>query len=157
MTENTLHSLSFFYLFCTIIFAYSRKEFNSHGFVWQISAPATDKILATFYVASYFLFAFAQYLLTQNCVAPFGIAIFDGFSRSELQQGMTLQNGVRRKMQKLLAAGRVSSILFGYNNIFVFTFWNQIRENKANNSHTRRNNTQSHVLRCQDKRQALRP
>ncbi|MBQ5362014.1 MAG: hypothetical protein IIU63_01580, partial [Clostridia bacterium] len=45
---------------------YSRRESNSHGFERQISAPATEKMLAISYIASHFLFASAKYLLAQN-------------------------------------------------------------------------------------------
>ena len=58
--------------------------------MWQISAYATDKTLAISYIASHFLLASALYLLTQNCVAPFGVAIFDEFSRSESKQDANL-------------------------------------------------------------------
>ncbi len=58
---------------------YSRRESNSHGFERQIFAPATDKFLAISYIASKILFASAKYLLTQNCEAPSGVAIFDRF------------------------------------------------------------------------------
>ena len=39
---------------------------------------------------------------------------------------------------------------------YLFRFLNQIRGNKTNSSHIRRNSIQSLALRCQDKRQALR-
>jgi hypothetical protein len=38
---------------------YSRRESNSYGFEWQISAHATEKMLAISYIASPFFFAFA--------------------------------------------------------------------------------------------------
>jgi hypothetical protein len=61
--------------------------------VWQISASAADKMLAI----SYFLFASAKYLFTQNCEAPSGVAIFDGFCQSELKQDAHL---ARRDLAK---------------------------------------------------------
>ena len=39
---------------------------------------------------------------------------------------------------------------------FPLCFLDQVQENKANSSYTRRNNIQSLVLRCQDKRQVVR-
>ena len=68
------------------LFGYSRREPNSLGFELQISAPATEKFLAISYIASHFFFASAKYLLTQNCAAPFGVEIFDGFCQSEPKQ-----------------------------------------------------------------------
>ena len=65
---------------------YSRREPNSHGFERQISAPAADKMLAISYIASHFLFASAKYLLAQNCAAPSGVELFDGFCQSESKQ-----------------------------------------------------------------------
>ena len=59
--------------------SHSRRESNSYGFERQISASAADKFLAISYIASKFLFASAKYLLTQNCAAPSGGAIFDRF------------------------------------------------------------------------------
>ena len=50
-----------FHLFghVTSLLSYSRRESNSYGFEWQISAHATEKMLAISYIASPFFFAFA--------------------------------------------------------------------------------------------------
>ena len=65
--------------------------------MWQISASAADKMLAISYITAHFLFASAKYLLTQNCEAPSGVAIFDGFCQSELKQDTHL---ARRDLAK---------------------------------------------------------
>ena len=60
-------------------------------------ATAAEKMLAISYIASHFLFASAKYLFTQNCKAPSGVEIFDGFSQSELKQDADL---ARRDLAK---------------------------------------------------------
>ena len=40
-------------------------------------------MLAISYITAHFLFASAKYLFTQNCKAPSGVEIFDGFSQSD--------------------------------------------------------------------------
>ena len=54
-------------------------------------------MLAISYITAHFLFASAKYLFTQNCKAPSGIEIFDGFSQSELKQDADL---ARRDLAK---------------------------------------------------------
>ena len=98
-------------------FTYSRREPNSHGFERQISAPATEKILAISYIASHFLFASAKYLLAQNCVSPSGVEFFDGFCQISSCKIRILQDEIWRKTRKILAAGRMSSALFGYSDM----------------------------------------
>ena len=48
------------------------------------------KYLQYLYITAHFLFASAKYLFTQNCKAPSGVEIFDGFSQSELKQDADL-------------------------------------------------------------------
>ena len=47
-------------------------------------------MLAISYITAHFFFASAKYLFTQNCKAPSGVEIFDGFSQSELKQDADL-------------------------------------------------------------------
>ena len=54
-------------------------------------------MLAISYITAHFLFASAKYLFTQNCKAPSGVEIFDGFSQSELKQDADL---ARRDLAK---------------------------------------------------------
>ena len=54
-------------------------------------------MLAISYITAHFLFASAKYLFTQNCNAPSGVEIFDGFSQSELKQDADL---ARRDLAK---------------------------------------------------------
>ena len=54
-------------------------------------------MLAISYITAHFLFASATYLFTQNCKAPSGVEIFDGFSQSELKQDADL---ARRDLAK---------------------------------------------------------
>ena len=54
-------------------------------------------MLAISYITAHFIFASAKYLFTQNCKAPSGIEIFDGFSQSELKQDADL---ARRDLAK---------------------------------------------------------
>ena len=54
-------------------------------------------MLAISYITAHFLFASAKYLFTQNCQAPSGVEIFDGFSQSELKQDADL---ARRDLAK---------------------------------------------------------
>ena len=42
-------------------------------------------MLAISYITAHFPFASVKYLFTQNCKAPSGVKIFDGFSQSELK------------------------------------------------------------------------
>ena len=54
-------------------------------------------MLAISYITAHFLFASAKHLFTQNCKAPSGVEIFDGFSQSELKQDADL---ARRDLAK---------------------------------------------------------
>jgi hypothetical protein len=93
-----------------VFLCYSRREPNSHGFERQISAPATEKILAISYIASHFLFASAKYLLAQNCAAPSGVVFFDGFCQSEAKQDTHL---ARRDLAKDAKNTRRKAYEFG--------------------------------------------
>ena len=54
-------------------------------------------MLAISYITAHFLFASAKYLFAQNCKAPSGVEIFDGFSQSELKPDADL---ARRDLAK---------------------------------------------------------
>ena len=93
-----------------LLFGYSRREPNTHGFAWQILASAAEKTLAISHIASHFFFASAKYLLTQNCTAPCGVAIFDGFIQSEVKQDTDL---ARRALEKDAKIVRRRAYAFG--------------------------------------------
>jgi len=61
------------------IHIYSRRESNSYGFRRQIPSSAAEKLIAISYITAHFFFASASYLLFENCKAPSGEDIFDGF------------------------------------------------------------------------------
>jgi hypothetical protein len=105
--------------FLYITYFYSRREPNSHGFERQISAPATEKILAISYIASHFLFASAKYLLAQNCAAPSGVVFFDGFCQSEAKQDTHL---ARRDLAKDAKNTRRRAYEFGSLRLYCTAF-----------------------------------
>ena len=66
-------------------------------------------MLAISYITAHFLFASAKYLFTQNCKAPSGVEIFDGFSQSELKQDADL---ARRDLAKDAKIARRRAYVF---------------------------------------------
>ena len=66
-------------------------------------------MLAISYITAHFLFASAKYLFTQNCKAPSGVEIFDGFSQSELKQDADL---ARRDLAKDAKIARCRAYAF---------------------------------------------
>ena len=99
---------------------YSRREPNSYGFVWQISASAADKMLSISYITAHFLFASAKYLFTQNCKVPSGVEIFDGFSQSELKQDADL---ARRDLAKDAKIARRRAYAFDSLRLYLKIEW----------------------------------
>ena len=104
----------------SIFFCYSRRESNAYGFVWQIFSSAADKMLAISYITAHFLFASAKYLFTQNCKAPSGVEIFDGFSQSELKQDADL---ARRDLAKDAKIARRRAYAFDSLRLLSFLFY----------------------------------
>ena len=78
-------------------------------------------MLAISYITAHFLFASAKYLFTQNCKAPSGVEIFDGFSQSELKQDADL---ARRDLAKDAKIARRRAYAFDSLRLYllVYTF-----------------------------------
>jgi len=56
-------------------------------------------------------------LLTQNCEAPSGVAIFDGFCRSESKQDTHLARRVSAQDTKIARRRAYDLTFFGYDNL----------------------------------------
>ena len=77
-------------------------------------------MLAISYITAHFLFASAKYLFTQNCKAPSGVEIFDGFSQSELKQDADL---ARRDLPKDAKIARRRAYAFDSLRLYLKIEW----------------------------------
>ena len=85
-------------------------------------------MLAISYITAYFLFASAKYLFTQNCKAPSGVEIFEGFSQSELKQDADL---ARRDLAKDAKNTRRRAYDFGSLRLYCTAFLPFLQEEKT--------------------------
>jgi hypothetical protein len=80
-------------------------------------------MLAISYITAHFLFASAKYLFTQNCEAPSGVAILDGFCQSELKQDADL---ARRDLAKDAKIARRRAYAFDSLRLYYYSILNKI-------------------------------